>query len=172
MASAKRGETCPQCGQLHLKCLGHWIKIPDKPCNHKPKGNKLGPGDFCRYHGGTVIAKQINDRLIREGEATRTLRQMKLEPVGDPILALEQAVAEARATYEYYKQSIADIEADEQRYKSEKGIEQLRSEVMLMERWHDRYTLGLATLQKLRKQNDHTAGDTLLDLIKQAVNER
>jgi hypothetical protein len=112
-------------------------------------------------------------KLAREREAKEYLHQMDVEPIGNPLDELEKVVGEARALYEYYRDSAAQMKSDVQRFESEKGIEQIRGEVSLMERALDRYIAGLETLQRLRKQDaGSSAGETLLDLIKSGLDSR
>lgn len=173
MASAKRGEPCEQCHKVHLKCLGHWNQIPDKPCNHKEVGSLEGKTGFCIHHGGRAIAKRTYEKIRRNEKIANYLHQMDLVPVGDPMEDLENAVAQAKAIYNYYLDTVGQMKTEQQRYQSQAGIEQLRSEVALMERALDRYMKGLETLQKLRRAaGADNAGETLLDLIKSGIEAR
>lgn len=173
MASAKRGEPCEQCGQVHEKCLAHWANMPDRPCNHKETNSLEGKTGFCIHHGGRSIAKRTYEKLRRNEKIAHYLHQMDIVPIGDPMEELEKAVAQAKAIYDFYLDNVGQMKAEAQRYQSTAGIEQLRSEVTLMERALDRYMTGLETLQKLKRAaGADNAGETLLDLIKAGIADR
>jgi hypothetical protein len=171
-----RGKPCKACGRVHANCLGH-NKHPYPagvlPCPQKPRpGNEV-----CDAHGaltprGKEKTEKFMANLARNQEVAKFLHQMKVEPIGDPMVALEKAVAEAGALYEFWRDRVGQMEPDSMRWRTDMGMEQLRSETLLMERAHERYMKGLEILQKLKRAADDKGGDTILDLIKAGLADR
>lgn len=168
------------CGQIHPKCLGHVAKkLKDgswkglRPCGRIP----LKHLEVCSKHGGKSPqalkkVEKIMAKLARDKDVAKFLRDMDVEPLGDPMAAMELAVAEARALYEFWRDRVGQMDPSEMRWRTDVGMEQLRSETLLMERAQERYMKGLETLQKLKKAADDKGGDTILDIIKAGLADR
>lgn len=169
-----------KCGQIHEKCLGHVSKklldgsmdglkpCPRVPAKHLQVCNKCAenmPGAQKR------IALEMA-KLAREKDVAKFLREMNYEPIGDPMAALEEAVAQAKGLYEFWRDRVGQMDPSDMRWRTDMGMEQLRSETLLMERAQERYMKGLETLMKLKKASADQSGDTILDLIKAGLGDR
>ena len=148
---------CEKCGEPHAGCTGH-VKIRDE--NEQVIGLRacLNPSlrglAVCRMHGGgapAVKAAGIRrwEEERAEKRALRTLNEVGVTEVVDPISELIRVASETLA----FKDAIADrlglLTEDQWRYQSEKGAEQLRAEVSLYERALDRTSKLLIDLEKL-----------------------
>jgi hypothetical protein len=168
------------CGQVHEMCLAH-AKVNLKgrysegirPC----RGKVVKYFEVCKVHGAkSPRAKErvqrIEWKLARDKAVAEFLHQMNVVAIDDPMASLERAIAESGALYEFYRDRVSLMRAEDQRWQTALGMEQLRSEVSLMERALDRFLKGLEGLAKLKKGDDNKPGESLLDLIKAGLDAR
>jgi hypothetical protein len=84
-----------------------------------------------------------------EDQVRRLVTKLGIEPVADPLLALQELAGEQRAWADVTGQMVAELEG-EIRYESGAGMEQLRSEVVVYERASERLGSTLAMISRLR----------------------
>jgi len=117
-------------------------------CKRSPsKGAKR-----CRLHGGAspqVRAKAERDahQAKLERDIQRALRRFDIQPVGDPLTALQQLAGEILAWKDILSSKVELLRGN-WRYSTEYN-EQIRGEVLLYERSLDRCVQALATIAKL-----------------------
>lgn len=108
----------------------------------------LAGGTVCRYHGGRApqVRQAAHVRLV-ESRARQVLSREGVEPVADPISALQQLAGEVVALKDLLAAKVSELQS--WRYESRLGAEQLRSELLLLERAQDRAGRMLTDLAKL-----------------------
>lgn len=124
--------TCERCGQAHTKCTAH--TRAGNPCRQNPVTGMT----VCRMHGGSSPqARKAANRRMARAAVERSLADVEVIPVGDPLEALADLAAEAVA----WKGHLADVVAelrDQYRFTDQKGSENLDARVALFERAMDR----------------------------------
>lgn len=117
--------------------------------NGQPCGNWAMIGSMvCHAHGGkapqvrAAAAEAIADERIE-----KLLYRYQAEACGDPLEALQRLAGRALAVEQALGRMVNDL--DEIRFTDEKGAEQLRSEVALLERAMDRCGKLLVDIAKL-----------------------
>jgi hypothetical protein len=114
------------------------------PC----KNYAVNGGTVCSVHGGS--APQVKDRArenVIDARLERFLHQHEAEPCGDPLEALQRLAGRALALEQAIGRMVNDLESI--RYEDDKGAEQLRSEVAVLERAMDRCGRLLVDIAKL-----------------------
>ena len=120
-----------------------------KPCGRQA----MTGGAVCDLHGGkSPGARQRAAQRRAEAGALRALDREGVEPVRDPVGALQQLAGEVLRLKDILAERVAELQS--WRYESRLGAEQLRAELGLLERAQDR------------------AGRLLLDLAKLGLDER
>jgi P27 family predicted phage terminase small subunit len=104
--------------------------------------------DVCRKHGGKSLEQLREDGRQRtlEAEAQRLLYQRDAPPVTDPLSALQRLAGRAAAWEDIIGEKVNEMRSI--RYSTEGG-EQLRSEIVVMERAMDRVGKLLVDIAKL-----------------------
>ena len=112
--------------------------------------------DVCRKHGGKSLERLREDGRQRalEAEAQRLLYQRDAQPVTDPLSALQRLAGRAAAWEDIIGEKVNEMRSI--RYSTEGG-EQLRSEIVVMERAMDRLGKLLVDIAKLNIE-DRLAG--------------
>ncbi len=105
-------------------------------------------GNVCATHGGSIgrVKRRAAERLA-ENEATAMVARMTIEPVTDPIAELKALAGRALAwekTFDQKRQELAEF-----RYRDERSGEQIRAEILLVERGMDRCLAILTAVAKL-----------------------
>jgi len=111
------------------------------PCH----GSAVTGSDRCRMHLGTEAAPVIAEARLQE-EAQRLLYQRDAAPVTDPLSALQRLAGRAAAWEDIIGEKVNEMRSI--RYSTEGG-EQLRSEIVVMERAMDRLGKLLVDIAKL-----------------------
>lgn len=138
-AMTERNPLRPQC---HAKS-----KTTGEQCGRSP----IPGGTVCWYHGGAkATTRAAGQRRLAEAKLEKelqdTLGKLKLEPVGDPLTALQMLAAEVVAWKELVAARVAELKS--LGYSGEYG-EQIRAEVTVFERALDRAVSTLATIARL-----------------------
>lgn len=120
---------------------------------HNRQGNPCGRpamlgATVCDFHGGKApqVRAKTTRRLV-ESRARRVLDRENVEPVTNPITALQQLAGEVVALKDLLATKVSELES--WRYESRLGAEQLRSELLLLERAQDRAGRLLTDMAKL-----------------------
>lgn len=93
----------------------------------------VGAGS-CKFHTGSTPNGEAHGRqLLAERDAARSLADLGYEPVTDPLDALADLAAKAVALSKHFADRVADLE--EYRYESDGKTEQVRAELLLLERY-------------------------------------
>lgn len=105
----------------------------------------------CYYHGGAApntrrAAQQRIAEAKLEKELQDTLGRLHLEPVGDPLTALQELAAQVLAWKDLVAERVARLKSIG--YQGEYG-EEIRAEVTVFERALDRAVSTLATIARL-----------------------
>jgi hypothetical protein len=122
----QRGQTCPDCGHIHQKCLSHtkhtlperaeaaeakWGHGPPWPCGKHPV-----PGaEVCNTHGGDAPhVRAAAERRVAEAEAAKVLRRRlgdtsDATPVTNPAVALARLAGDLQAWYGESKALVAEL---------------------------------------------------------------
>ena len=102
----------------------------------------------CRVHGGSIPAVRAKAaRTLAEAAATRTIRGMPIQPLGNPITALTEVVAEV-LTFKTYLAGRVDELSSLSAF-DEKGSEQVRAILGAYERGLDRSATWLTAIARL-----------------------
>lgn len=147
---------CTRCGQRHPRgCTGHveectackWRggalvgtpcaqcggEVVERACRNAP----VNGSGVCRNHGaGAPQVKAEARRTLATAAALRKLQDVEIVPIGDPIDALAEVAAWARAWMLQMAQMVNEL--SEYRFTDEKGAEHLDARVALLERAADR----------------------------------
>jgi hypothetical protein len=132
---------------------GRWCAEHQRyECVH-PRKNSRGPchgaavtgSDGCRMHLGEEAQPVIAEARLQE-EAARLLYQRDAPPVTDPLSALQRLAGRAAAWEDIIGEKVNEMRSI--RYSTEGG-EQLRSEIVVMERAMDRLGKLLVDIAKL-----------------------
>jgi hypothetical protein len=126
-----------------------------------PRKNNRGPchgaavtgSDKCRMHLGGEARPAIAEAKLQE-QAQRLLYQRDAPPVTDPLSALQHLAGRAAAWEDIIGEKVNEMRSI--RYSTEGG-EQLRSEIVVMERAMDRVGKLLVDIAKLNIE-DRLAG--------------
>jgi P27 family predicted phage terminase small subunit len=112
--------------------------------------------DVCRKHGGKSLEQLREDGRQRtlEAEAQRLLYRRDAPPVTDPLSALQRLAGRAAAWEDIIGEKVNELRS--LRYSTEGG-EQLRAEIVVMERAMDRVGKLLVDIAKLNIE-DRLAG--------------
>lgn len=163
-------------------CKGHRSRDGRCCANSAMQGQEV-----CHAHGGRAPQnRRAAGRRLAEDGARRTLAEVGVDPIGDPVEALADLAAQAVALKDHFAARVAEL--DEYRYRSDMGTEQLRAELELYERAMDRAERFLGNLVKhgfderrvqvAESQLDLMVGvlrgalDGLLGLVTRLVGER
>ena len=98
----------------------------------------------CKLHGGSAPSGRT--AALTE-QALAALEALDIEPVTNPLEALSQLAAEARALERLLRSQVAALTS--LTYETVNGAEQLRPLVSLWERWADRAAQFCAVMVKL-----------------------
>jgi hypothetical protein len=140
---------CPKgrCQELHdpRKCLGH-KDLEDGtlvPCKKFPSAGTT----VCRFHGAAApqVQKAIAVAKVRR-EITEAVDILGAQPITDPLRALQELAGQV---VEWKDALAARVDLHTLRYESAISTEQVRGEVVLLERAMDRCNTVLATIAKL-----------------------
>lgn len=138
---------CNKCGQVHERCAGH--NRTGKPCRLYP----IRGGTVCRSHGGAAPqTRAAANRRLAANEAERELRKsladVDVHTIADPIEAFRNITAEVVALKDFFAERVADLR-DQLRFTDDKGAEHLDARVALYERALDRSGKFLETWIRL-----------------------
>lgn len=105
----------------------------------------------CRNHGGGLpLVRNAADRRVREAKVEkqmlRALTRQEIQPVDDPLRALQELAGEALVWKDLLARHVAKLKSP--RYRNQFG-EQLRAEVVVYERALDRAGELLAKIARL-----------------------
>lgn len=93
----------------------------------------------CYMHGGAAPQnRRAAQRRLAQVEANRQLAEMGYEPVVDPIATLADVAGRSVALMDWFEARVEALHQQLRYESSEVGTEQLRSEVVLLERAMDR----------------------------------
>lgn len=96
--------TCERCGQAHTKCTAH--TRAGNPCRQNPVTGMT----VCRMHGGSSPqARKAAGRRLAQAEAHRSIAEVGVTPIGDPLDALAQIAAEAVALKDHFADLVAEL---------------------------------------------------------------
>jgi hypothetical protein len=91
---------------------------PERPCVkcggpviQRPCRKWRVPGtSACVHHGsGSKVAKAAGRRRIARGKAAKTLRDVEVVPIGDPLEELVNLASEARALQQWFADRVAEL---------------------------------------------------------------
>lgn len=130
-------KACDRCGLTHdAGCTGH-VDLEDgsiRPCRRPP----IRGGSVCRSHGGAAPqVKAAAQRRLAAEEARRSLAEVGVSPIDDPLDALGELASEAWALKDHFAAVVAQLR-DQYRFTDDKGAEHLDARVALYERAMDR----------------------------------
>jgi hypothetical protein len=103
------------------------------PCNNAAI---LG-GTVCRVHGGSApqVRAAARRTLAEQHARAATIAELGVVPVGDPVEAFAELVAEVWAMKGHFANKVAELEkSDDLRYESSYRTEQIRTELAVYER--------------------------------------
>lgn len=133
-----RGRWCPDHKRYECTCPR---KNNRGPCH----GSPVTGSERCRMHLGGAAQPAIAEARLQE-EAARLLYQRDAQPVTDPLSALQRLAGRAAAWEDIIGEKVNELHS--LRYSTEGG-EQLRSEIVVMERAMDRLGKLLVDIAKL-----------------------
>lgn len=124
------GRPCERCEQVHdpRKCTGH-VDLEDgtlRPCGRFP----LRGASVCTSHGITKAGRAAAARRLAEGEARKSIADVVVEPVANPLDKLAELAAEQLAWKDHLANVVADLKAS-YRFTDDKGAEHLDARVRL-----------------------------------------
>ncbi len=123
---------CDRCGQPHPRCKAH--TRAGNPCRQPPMAGQR----VCRMHGGkSPQAQTAATRRLAEAVAARTIADVIVTPVDNPLDALAELAAEAVAWKSHLANIVAELR-DQYRFTDDKNAENLDARVALFERAMDR----------------------------------
>lgn len=125
------------CGVTHPKgCSGH-VDLEDgtrRPCQLPP----MRGGRVCRSHGGAAPqVRAAAARRLAEAEAAKSIADVVVGPIENPLDALARIAAEAVALKDHFANVVAQLK-DQYRFTDDRKQEQLDARVGLYERALDR----------------------------------
>lgn len=152
-------EECVICDKPHPRCRAH--NRQGEPCMRHPRDME----PVCRMHGGeipAVKAKGVAARAAKAAEAdARAVLGFDLAgQVPDVLAAMEGLAAMSLAMVEALAARVNAV--DRIRYGSDYGVEQLRAEVVLLERSIDRAGKMLELVAKHKPDGEAAAAVNLL----------
>lgn len=117
--------------------------------NGQPCGNwAMNGSTVCHSHGGRAPqVKAAAAARMAEERVERLLYRYQAEPTADPLEALQRLAGRALAMEQAIGNLVNNLE--DLRFTDEKGAEQLRSEVVILERAMDRAGKLLVDIAKL-----------------------
>jgi hypothetical protein len=139
-----------------------------------PRKNNRGPchgaavtgSDKCRMHLGEEAQPAIAEAKLQE-QAARLLYQRDAPPVTDPLSALQRLAGRAAAWEDIIGEKVNELRS--LRYSTEGG-EQLRSEIVVMERAMDRVGKLLVDIAKLNIEGRlATVREATAQMLEQAL---
>jgi hypothetical protein len=116
-----RDHVSKRCGkpvEVCTECAWHGGNYPGRPCVkcgapviQRGCRRWCVPGtDACVTHGsGHKAAKQAGRRRIARGKAAKTLRDVEVVPIGDPLEELVNLASEARALQQWFADRVAEL---------------------------------------------------------------
>ena len=135
--------TCERCGQVHDRCKAH--TRAGNPCRQPPMAGQR----VCRMHGGlSPRGLAAGARRLARAEAARSLAEVEVAPIGDPLDALAQVAAEAVALKDHFANLVAELNKT-MSFETWGGDQKLDARVALYERALDRAHRFLADWVRL-----------------------
>jgi hypothetical protein len=104
--------------EVCTSCSWHGGNYPDRPCvrcggpviQRRCRRWAVAGLDVCATHGGSIkAAKQAGRRRIARGKAAKTLRDVEVVPIGDPLEELVNLASEARALQQWFADRVAEL---------------------------------------------------------------
>jgi hypothetical protein len=139
MRPRPHGRWCDQ----HQRCeCVHPRKAGRGPCH----GPAVTGSDACRMHLGEEAQPVIAEAKLEQA-AARLLYQRDAPPVTDPLTALQKLAGRAAAWEDVIGEKVNELRS--LRYSTDEGGEQLRAEIIVMERAMDRLGRLLLDIAKL-----------------------
>lgn len=159
-------EDCVICGEEHPRCNAHNTK--GDPCMRWPREGT----DVCRNHGGAA------PQVVAAGEARRAAKALEADAnavlgysldgkVPDVLSAMEGLAAASLNMVEALAQRVNDLARV--RYGSDYSVEQIRGEVVLLERAMDRSAKMLELLAKHKPDGEAAAAVNLLTSLSDQI---
>lgn len=150
---------------MSRKCNGT-SKRTGRPCGQTPP-----PGAVCcKWHGGEAPQTKAKaaERLL-EAEARRLLDEMNIEPVTNPVPALQEIAGEVRAFLAVARGQVAQLERVDTT--SADGVEHVKAALTVYERALDRAHKILSDMVKLNLAErvvalDEKTAAQLIDLFR------
>lgn len=169
------------CGARKTDGSGVCSKPPGWGTDHAGVGR-------CKFHGGSSPSGREHARRLRlvraEAELATRLSEMGYEPIGNPLDAFADLVAQAVALKDWLAAKVDGLDdgvaGDESpaglRFTDDRGGEQLRSEMALYERAMDRAAKLLAEwvrlgLDERRVQIDERLAALVADAVTAALSD-
>ena len=152
-------EDCVICGEDHPRCARHNAK--GLPCMRWPRDEEK----LCRVHGGESPSVKAAGAERRAAKALAADSQAVLGysldgKVPDVLAAMEGLAAASLNQVEALSQRVNHLASI--RYSSDFSVEQMRAEVVLMERAMDRSIRMLEVLAKHKPDGEAAAAVNLL----------
>lgn len=155
-----RGRWCADHGRWECTC-------PRKNNRGACHGSPVTGSDHCRMHLGAAAGPAIAEAKLQE-QAARLLYQRDAPPVTDPLSALQRLAGRAAAWEDIIGEKVNEMRSI--RYSTEEGGEQLRSEIIVMERAMDRVGKLLVDIAKLNIEGRlATVREATAQMLEQAL---
>src|SRR5258708_4034984 len=128
------------------RCPAH-SKVTRDPCRYPPAEGAT----VCRWHGGNAPqVRAAAQRRVAEAKAQKVMAEellkLNIQPLGDPLTALQQLGGEILAWKNLAAARVAKLR--DMGYSNEYG-EQIKAEVVIFERAMDRCAAVLASIARL-----------------------
>lgn len=125
----------------------------------------------CYVHGGAAPQnRKAAQRRLAKVDADKQLAEMGYEPVTDPIATLADVAGRSVALMDWFEARVEALHQELRYPSSEVGTEQLRSEVVLLERAMDRVGKLASRLAELGYEERRVrVEEAQLDLMAEAI---